>query len=82
MQDVIMGVQGTISDGVQDIELFVHSHNNMGNPSPCHVYESRVYRGMIGGSISTLDEIFELEAAKHRGFAVKTARLLRHDGQL
>ena len=26
---------------------------------------------MIGGSISSLDQIFEFEAAKHQGFEVK-----------
>jgi hypothetical protein len=57
--------------GADDIELLVHSHN-LGSPSPCHVVEDRVYRGMIAGSsIRSLDEVFDLQAAKHPGFTVK-----------
>jgi hypothetical protein len=71
MHDVVVGVQGTISDGTHDIEVIVHSHN-VGNPSPCHVYENRIYRGMIGGSINSLDQIFDHQAGLHAGFAVKS----------
>jgi len=70
MQDVIIGVYGTLNNGAQDVDLLVHSHN-VGNPSPCHIYKDGAYGGMIGGSISSLDEIFELEAARHRGFTVR-----------
>jgi len=70
MQTVIVGVQGRITDGTEEIELLVHSHN-LGHPSPCHVYENGVHRGMIGGSINSLDQIFTLQAARHAGFTVK-----------
>ncbi len=70
MQDVVIAVRGMISDGTHEIELLVHSHN-LGNPSPCHIYENGVYRGMIGGSIDSLDQIFSLQVAKYPGFAVK-----------
>jgi hypothetical protein len=70
MREVIIGVRGTLSaSGAEDIDLLVHSHN-IGNPSPCHVFENTVYRGMIGGSIASLDQIFDLRASKHEGFAV------------
>jgi hypothetical protein len=83
MQDVVIGVQGTVTDGARDIELLVHSHN-VGNPSPCHVYENGIYQEMIGGSISSLDQIFEFEAAKHQGFEVKRRAyyLARIDSEL
>jgi hypothetical protein len=71
MQDVIIGVRGTLSStGAEDIDLLVHSHN-VGNPSPCHVFENSAYRGMIGGCVASLDQIFDLQASKHKGFAVK-----------
>lgn len=83
MRGVIIGVQQTITNGAREIELLVHSHN-VGNPSPCHVYENRMYRGMIGGCIHSLDQILELEAAKHHGFAVKNRGyyLTRIDSEL
>ena len=70
MKQVVVGVRGTLSaNGAKDIDLLVHSHN-VGNPSPCHVIEDRAHRGMIGGSICSLDQIFDIEVAKHEGFAV------------
>ena len=75
MRKVVLGVHGTLcATGADDIELLVHSHS-VGSPSPCHVLEDRVYRGMVAGSaIRSLDEVFDLQAAKHPGFTVKKRR--------
>jgi hypothetical protein len=75
VRKVVLGVHGTLcATGADDIELIVHSHS-VGNPSPCHVLEDRVYRGMIAGnSVRSLDEVFDLQAAKHPGFWVKERR--------
>jgi len=75
VRTVVVGVHGLLcATGADDIELLVHGHS-VGNPSPCHVLEDRVHRGMIAGtSIRSLDEIFDLQAAKHPGFRVKERR--------
>lgn len=75
MRKVVLGVHGVLcATGANDIELLVHSHN-VGSPSPCHVLEDRVYCGMIaGGSIRSLDEVFDRQAAKHPGFRIKERR--------
>jgi hypothetical protein len=75
VRKVVLGVYGTLcATGADDIELIVHSHA-VGSPSPCHVLEDRVYRGMIAGtSIRSLDEVFDRQAAKHPGFRVKERR--------
>lgn len=75
MRKVILGVHGVLcAAGANDIELLVHSHR-VGSPSPCHVLEDRIHRGMIAGSsIQNLDEVFDRQAAKHPGFRVKERR--------
>jgi hypothetical protein len=71
MRDVVVGVVGTLSSvGAKDIELLIHSHN-LGNPSPCYVYENSMYRGMIGGSIGSLDEMLQFQVAQRPGYVVK-----------
>lgn len=42
-----------------------------GHPSPCVVIEDGVTRGLIGGRIDTLDEIFQLELSRYPGYIVK-----------
>jgi hypothetical protein len=75
VRTVVLGVHGVLcATGADDIELLVHSHS-AGNPSPCHVLEDRVYCGTIAGcSISSLDEVFDWQVAKHPGFQVKERR--------
>lgn len=75
MQKVVLGVHGVLcATGANDIELLVHSHS-VGSPSPCHVLEDRIDRGMIAGcSIRSLDEVFDRQVAKHPGFRVKERR--------
>jgi hypothetical protein len=75
VQKVVLGVHGVLcASGANDIELLVHSHS-LGSPSPCHVLEDRIDRGMIAGcSIRSLDEVFDRQVAKHPGFRVKERR--------
>jgi len=75
VRKVVLGVHGTLcATGADDIELLVHSHS-VGSASPCHVLEDRVHQGMIAGTaIRSLDEVFDLQAAKHPGFRVKERR--------
>lgn len=75
MRTVVLGVHGLLcATGADEIELLVHS-DKVGSPSPCHVLEDRVHRGTVAGSwIRTLDEVFDLQAARHPGFTVKERR--------
>jgi hypothetical protein len=58
--------------GSKDIDLLVHSYY-VGRPSPCVVIEDWVNKGLIGGAIDGIGQIFQLEIAKHPGYTV-TAR--------
>lgn len=71
MEPVLVAIHSTLtSDGAEDIDLIVHSHN-VGNPSPCAVIKDGLYQCLIGGNIDSLDEILQLELNKHPGCRVK-----------
>jgi hypothetical protein len=70
MSEVIVGVRGRlVKDGAKDIDLVVHRHY-LNQSSPCVVIEDWADRRGIGGSIQTVEQIFELELAKHPGYVV------------
>jgi hypothetical protein len=56
--------------GAEDIDLLVHRYN-IGCSSPCVVITNRSTRSVIGGSIDSLEQIFDLEVARHPGYVVK-----------
>lgn len=71
MEAVTVAIEGKFGkDGARDIDLVVHSFY-VGHPSPCVVIEDGVNRGLIGGQVDTLDEIFQLELSRHPGYIVK-----------
>jgi hypothetical protein len=71
MENVTVGIRGKLTrDGASEIDLLVHSYY-LGRSSPCVVIENWVNRGLIGGHIENLDEIFQLEVAKHPGYIVQ-----------
>jgi hypothetical protein len=70
MKQVIVGIRGTLSkDGAKDIDLLVHSYY-VGRSSPCVVIEDWVNKGLIGGAINSIEQIFQLEIASHPGYVV------------
>jgi hypothetical protein len=74
MNEVIVGIQGKLKkEGERDIDLFVHNYY-IGRPSPCVVIEDQKNRFIIGGHIDSVEQIFELQAAKRHGYAVKERR--------
>jgi len=71
MKQVVVGIRGKLAkDGEKDIDLLVHSYY-VGRPSPCVVMEDWVNRGVIGGSIESVEQIFQLQIAKHSGYVLK-----------
>jgi len=65
MEDVTVAVRGKLTrSDASDIDLLVHSYC-LGRPSPCVVVENSVNRGLIGGHIENLEEILDLEVARH-----------------
>jgi hypothetical protein len=71
MEQIIIGIHAKLTkDGEKDIDLLVHSYY-IGHPSPCVVITDWSTRSGIGGSIDSLDQIFDLEVAKHPGYSVK-----------
>lgn len=73
MAEIVIGIHAKLTkNGERDIDLLVHS-DHIGSPSPCVVITDWSTRVVIGGSINSLDEVFNQEVAKHSGYAV-TAR--------
>jgi len=71
MKEVVVCVRGRLAkDGAKDIDLVAHRYY-INQSSPCVVIEDWADRHGIGGSIETVEEIFELEVAKHLGYVVK-----------
>ncbi len=71
MQDVTVGIRAKLTrDGADEIDLLVHSYY-LGRSSPCVVVKNWANRGLIGGHVESLDEIFQLELAKHPGYIVQ-----------
>jgi hypothetical protein len=71
MKQVIVGICGRlVKDGAQDINLLVHSYY-VGRPSPCVVFEDWVNKGLIGGHIESVEQIFRQQVATHPGYVVK-----------
>lgn len=69
--EIIIGIHAKLTkDGAKDIDLLVHSYY-VGRPSPCVVITDWSKRSGIGGSIDSLDQIFDLEVSKHPGYIVK-----------
>jgi len=69
--EVIIGIHAKLTkEGAKDIDLLVHSYY-VGRPSPCVVITDWSTRSGIGGSIGSLDQIFDLELAKYPGYTVK-----------
>ncbi len=73
MAKIVIGIHAKLTkNGDGDIDLLVHS-DHIGSPSPCVVIIDFADRKVIGGTINSLDEIFDQEVAKHSGYVV-TAR--------
>jgi hypothetical protein len=71
MKTVTVGIHAKLAkDGAEDIDLLVHSYY-IGRPSPCVVIVDWVNKGMIGGHIESVEEIFQLQLAKHPGYTIK-----------
>lgn len=71
MPQAIVAIIGKLAkSGSKDIDLIVHSHR-MGSPSPCVVIEDFSGPRGIGGSIQSLEQIFQLQVANHPGYVVK-----------
>lgn len=71
MGKIIIGIHARLTkSGEKDIDLLVHS-DHIGSPSPCIVITDWSARTVIGGSINSLDEVFDQEVAKHSGYIVK-----------
>jgi hypothetical protein len=71
MVNVPVAVRGKLRKaGSPEIDLLVHSYY-IGQMSPCVVVKDCANRGLIGGHVHSLHEIFELEAAKHPGYHVR-----------
>ena len=76
MRQVIIGTRATLAkDGAKDIDLLVHSYY-VGRPSPCVVIEDWVNKGVIGGAIGSIEQIFQWEIANHPGYVVKARQEL------
>ena len=59
MGQIIIGIHAKLTkDGEKDIDLLVHSHY-IGRSSPCVVITDWSTRSDIGGSIDSLDQIFD-----------------------
>lgn len=70
MQQVIIGIWAKlVKDGNKPIDLVVHRHRAE-STSPCVVLKDGDRSG-IGGSIQSVDQIFDLEVAKYPGYVVK-----------
>ncbi len=71
MEQIIIGIHAKLTkNGEKDIDLLVHSYY-IGRPSPCVVITDWSTQNGIGGPIDSLDQIFDLEVAKHPGYSVK-----------
>ncbi len=71
MKEIVVGIRGRLArDGANEIDLLVYSYY-VGRPSPCVVIEDWVNKGLIGGSIESVEQIFELQAANHPGYSIK-----------
>jgi hypothetical protein len=71
MKQVVIGIHGKLTkDGATDMDLLVHSYY-LDRPSPCVVIQDGVNKGVIGGSIESVEQIFQLEVSKHPGWVVK-----------
>lgn len=69
--EIIIGIHAKLTkEGAKDVDLLVHSYY-IGRPSPCIVITDWSTRNLIGGSIDSLDQIFDLAVAKHPGYIVK-----------
>jgi hypothetical protein len=71
MNEIVVGIRGRLArDGAKDIDLLVYSYY-VGRPSPCVVIEDWVNGGLIGGSIESVEQIFQFQVAKHPGCVIK-----------
>ena len=65
-------IHATLSkEGEKDIELLIHNYWD-DSLSPCVIMEDWTVKDVFGGTINSLEEIFQREVAKHPGYAVKT----------
>jgi len=72
MKQVLVGIRGTLAkSGAKEVDLLVHSYF-LGRPSPCVVIVDWVNKGVVGGAIDSIEQIFQLEIANHPGYVVKT----------
>jgi hypothetical protein len=66
----IICIYATLSkEGAKDIKLVIQSFY-ADSTSPCFVIEDWTYKGSIGGTIGTLEEILQLQVARHPGYTV------------
>jgi hypothetical protein len=70
MPKITVGIEAVLTkDGAKDINLIVHRYY-IGQPSPCVVVRDGERWG-VGGNIETIEEILELEVAKHPGYTAQ-----------
>ena len=71
MAKTLIGIHAKLTkNGEKEIDLLVHS-DSVGHPSPCVVITDWSDRRVIGGFISSLEQMFADEVAKHPGYAVQ-----------
>ena len=67
----IIGVHGRLTkDGAKDIDLLIHPQHDDGTISPYVVWTDYVSE-THGGSVASLDQAFDAEAATHTGYKVQ-----------
>lgn len=71
MQETTVGVHAKLTkDGAKEVDLLVHSCF-FGRPSPCRVVVDWVEQSVTGGSIESLEQMFQYEVAKFPGYVVQ-----------
>jgi hypothetical protein len=71
MQETTVGVHAKLTkDGAKEVDLLVHSCF-FGRPSPCRVLVDWVEQSVTGGSIESLEQMFQYQVAKFPGYVVQ-----------
>jgi hypothetical protein len=69
---IIIGIHGKlVREGSTDIDLLVHCHHDNGSPSPYVVITNFGQPQIIGGAVTSLEQAFDAEVAKHPGYTVQ-----------
>jgi hypothetical protein len=71
----VISIQGKLTDGTNEIDLHVHRFY-VEQSSPCVVRENQTSCGLIGGTIESIEEIFQLQIAKHPGYVLQPASIV------